>query len=104
MTTKDKKRILTTPTVRGELFFHNYAGGKTVPFRCLYNERNDDGDFCIMLDYENYTTHCSIRNNHLDVWTTSGVGTLHRFFPYKSFEVLWCVYDGISINYKPHMR
>lgn len=96
MTTKDKKRILETPTVRGEIGIRTDAGGFLWKYK--FRDINPLGEryTCVVLsksDYNTDTDHIQPQKNGVEIWNTGyGRGYMKQTIPYKNVEILWAHY------------
>lgn len=97
MTTKDKKRILETPTVRGEIGIRTDAGNFfKYPFRDITEGRRLSKTTCVMISRYKHNEdkeYISVRPNHVEIWNIGyGGGELKQNIPYKNVEILWAHY------------
>lgn len=97
MKAADKQRILTTPTVHGEIRIKVKGDSNTYPFACLY-ESNASGKYCLMIGYRQ-DTYINARRElqkGITLWEPGFAGeNLEQKVKYSEVEILWCRYDGL---------
>jgi len=106
MKTSDKKRILSTPTVRGQLRLKcGYDGWVNFDFRCLFDSKDAADEIvpsCVMLyGHCNDTIHIQANNSSIELWDSlngksHGSLKLTKKIKYSDIAILWAIYDGIS--------
>ena len=108
MKTADKKRILSTPTVKGELLITTVHDGiKKFDFRCCYNTRQQAikewgtlaGIILTEKKREETRIHLNAEQTHIELWiyaASAGSIKLSQRIKYSDIAILWCVCDGIS--------
>ena len=102
MTTKDKKRILNTHSVKGELRMRTVwnCEPKIYSFHCIRNNRSESA--CVML-VSNFTGFyreelgCHVRISEtntktLELWQIIGdLGMFSQKIPFSEIEILHCI-------------
>lgn len=112
MTTAEKKRILSMPTVRGEIkFTDKYHNVHTLPFAC-HHKVNNGVDSCVMLrlpeERKIYGTDFDIymrpEKDGLILWQgsqffrLSNSVYLQQKIKWSDVSILWCTYQGIPLE------
>lgn len=109
--TQRKKRILSTPTVRGEILLnlHPHGEGKLFRFRCRRDSHFEakrhlsyvtpNGESVMLKSRYNNEDECfiEVHDRHITIWQTPISNVyLEKNIPYKDITILWAIYDGIS--------
>lgn len=95
MTTTQKIKLLTTPTVRGEIVIRTRGGNKLkYPFADLIKQvKYLPGGMplsCVMIgDREAYLQP---RGTHLLIWNIGFGGNMEQRIPWKLIEISWAHY------------
>lgn len=108
-TTAEKKRILSMPTVQGELKIKNH----TYRFGCI-KESNDGFSKCVMINRDknqlsSYTgdqAHIltDFNSDQIEIWVPGfASGYLSQMVPYSEITILWSTYQGIPQTQKAEL-
>jgi hypothetical protein len=104
-TTAEKKRILSMPTVKGEL----KIGNETFKFSCLQKDHKDGP--LVMIDTSWTSSYCydqahiQCNKTELEIWVP-GIGScryMKQFVRYSEVKILWSTYQGIPQTQKAEL-